>query len=72
MYGTGIYDYPCSVDRSDANHAVLVVGYTPEYFIIRNSWGPDWGEDGYFKVRKVNNEHGICGIYNDMSYPTKE
>ena len=28
-------------------HAVAIVGYTPEYFIIRNSWGVDWGHEGF-------------------------
>ncbi|QVL48557.1 MAG: C1 family peptidase [Thiocapsa sp.] len=33
-------------------HAVLIVGWndTEEYFIVKNSWGPDWGEDGYFRI----------------------
>ena len=42
-YGTGIYD-----SREDAdctpNHAVLVVGYEPDYWIVKNSWGVGWGE----------------------------
>lgn len=49
------------------NHAVTCVGYgsekhngrTIEYWIMKNTWGPDWGEDGYFRIRR-----GIdaCGI----------
>ncbi|KAL4506858.1 hypothetical protein ABPG72_001279 [Tetrahymena utriculariae] len=69
MYGSGIYDFPCSLDRNEANHAVVVVGYTSEYFLIRNSWGVRWGEEGHFKVRKESNNKGTCGLYNDMSFP---
>ncbi|MEM6699597.1 MAG: C1 family peptidase [Bacteroidota bacterium] len=28
-------------------HAVCLVGYTPEYFIVRNSWGQNWGDQGF-------------------------
>jgi hypothetical protein len=28
-------------------HAVALVGYTPDYFIVRNSWGTSWGDKGY-------------------------
>ncbi len=31
----------------DGGHAVSIVGYTPTHFIIRNSWGTDWGDKGY-------------------------
>jgi hypothetical protein len=30
-----------------AGHAVTIVGYTPERFIVRNSWGTDWGDKGF-------------------------
>lgn len=32
------------------SHAMIVVGYTKDYFILRNSWGDDWGDEGYCYV----------------------
>ena len=31
----------------EGGHAVCIVGYTPEHFIVRNSWGEDWGDRGF-------------------------
>jgi C1A family cysteine protease len=32
------------------NHDIAAVGYKDNYFIIRNSWGPTWGEKGYLRM----------------------
>merc|ERR1719378_1472109 len=55
-YSSGIYD-GCSYDSSIAlNHAVQLVGYGSDadgdYWIVRNSWGTGWGEDGYIRLRR--------------------
>lgn len=46
---TGHIPVPKAGEKREGGHAVLVVGYddTKESLIIRNSWGEDWGEDGY-------------------------
>jgi len=49
------------------DHAVLVVGWgvdksgkePKKYWLVQNSWGPDWGEDGYIRVARGENESGI-------------
>ena len=48
------------------NHAVTIVGYNTDdaelpYWIVRNSWGEDWGDKGYAYIKIAPGE-GICGI----------
>jgi cathepsin H len=51
------------------NHAVLAVGYGVEdgvpYWLIKNSWGAEWGDDGYFKMELGKN---MCGEYSMCIY----
>ena len=47
-YSSGIIR--CSIGTVD--RAVLVVGYTPDYYIVKNSWGTLWGMNGYAYVSR--------------------
>ncbi len=49
-YQSGVYTHTTGNLRG--GHAVLIVGYSDagQYFIVKNSWGTDWGEDGFFKI----------------------
>lgn len=49
-YESGVYSETGSF--IEGLHAVLVVGWNDdeEYFIVKNSWGTDWGEEGYFRI----------------------
>jgi C1A family cysteine protease len=49
-YKSGVYSY--TQGKSLGGHAVLLVGYNDDgqYFIVKNSWGPDWGEGGFFRI----------------------
>jgi len=51
----------------DIDHAVLLVGYTPSYWIIKNSWGPRWGQHGYLYLERGKN---ACGINSYASFIT--
>lgn len=63
MYHSGILDTTACGTQLD--HAVAAVGYGTEggkdYYIVRNSWGASWGDQGYIKIAAVDGE-GICGI----------
>ena len=65
----GVFDQCESSYNLD--HAVLVVGYGvtdgQEVWIVKNSWGTDWGEDGYFLLpRNAGNQ---CGVATEAAYP---
>jgi uncharacterized protein (TIGR03437 family) len=49
-YKSGVYSYTSGAFLG--GHAVLLVGYDDagQYFIVKNSWGPAWGESGYFRI----------------------
>jgi len=73
-YSGGIYsDINCG---TQLDHGVLVVGYGTEllkgidYWIVKNSWGESWGDNGYIKIlRNFNDSRGLCGIAMQPSFP---
>jgi C1A family cysteine protease len=73
-YNSGvIYSSSC---YKELNHGVAVVGYGTEnnqkYWIVKNSWGTGYGEDGYVLIGRSdtsNNKNSVCGIAMDSSYP---
>ena len=65
-YEDGIF--PGVACGSEVDHAVTIVGYTPEYWIVRNSWSQEWGDDGYFYLERGVN---ACGVANYITYVSK-
>jgi KDEL-tailed cysteine endopeptidase len=69
QYSTGIFD--STKCGTNLDHAVALVGYgtSPQpYYILRNSWGTSWGEQGYMKIAMVDGA-GICGVQMEPLYP---
>ncbi|KAH8287948.1 hypothetical protein KR018_008864 [Drosophila ironensis] len=64
LYSDGIYDDPmCS--SASVNHAMLIVGYGKDHWILKNWWGQFWGESGYMRIKKGVN---MCGMANYAAY----
>ena len=62
-YKGGIFK-PIAADCKQIDHAMVVVGYTRMAFIIRNTWGKNWGEDGYLMFDR----NGDCQLFERAEY----
>jgi len=68
LYKSGVFSGACG---KNLDHGVLLVGYGTDtgkdYWKVKNSWGTSWGEAGYIRMIRNQDE---CGIANEPSYPT--
>jgi len=68
-YDGGIFTADCSQD----NHAVVAVGYGSadgyDYYLVRNSWGDSWGENGYIRVAMNEDNVHSCFVANEVYLP---
>jgi C1A family cysteine protease len=59
---------------TNLDHAITAVGYGvqdgQQYYIVRNSWGPTWGDQPYIMIAAVEGTAGICGIQQSSVWPT--
>jgi C1A family cysteine protease len=64
-YSSGIWNGTCS---SEVNHAVIIVGYGVDsssstgFYIVRNSWSEQWGENGYVRVQDNDSNNQSCNL----------
>jgi len=67
-YKSGILSAACG---TKLDHGVLAVGYSDDYWIVKNSWGATWGMEGYVQLARGESSGpaGECGILSQPSYP---
>merc|ERR1740128_196993 len=71
-YSEGVYHHDFALDKLHSgefnpfeltNHAVLITGYGTldgvKFWNVKNSWGTDWGNNGFFKIQRGNDECAI-------------
>jgi len=68
FYSGGVLTSGCG---RNLDHGVLAVGYGTEngtdYWLVKNSWGPSWGDKGYIKILRSSAD--LCGVLDAPSYP---
>lgn len=70
-YTSGIFKKNEASGPDDVNHAVLLVGYddttNPPCFIVKNSWGPTWGENGFIRIAQTVSNIGYAACFVDFA-----
>lgn len=79
FYGGGVFKGECGFEL---DHAVTIIGFGveekdgngngngDEYWLVKNSWGTQWGEKGFMRIKRGGGaKQGLCGIAMKPSYP---
>jgi xylem cysteine proteinase len=73
LYKGGVLSGTCG---TNINHGLVAVGFGSEqgtdYIIVKNSWGIEWGEEGYIRFDSTIGGKGQCGINQMVAYPIKK
>jgi C1A family cysteine protease len=65
LYSSGVMNCACS---GATDHVILLIGWTPTYWIARNSWGTSWGINGYANIQRGVAGLGQCSIMESPMY----
>jgi len=74
FYKGGVMTGSCG---TDLDHGIAAIGYGAtsdgtEYWLLKNSWGTTWGENGFLRMEKdISDKKGMCGLAMEPSYPTE-
>jgi len=73
FYSGGVMTGSCG---TDLDHGIAAIGYGKDsdgtkYWLMKNSWGTTWGENGFLRMEKdISDKRGMCGLAMQPSYPT--
>ncbi|XP_047093666.1 senescence-specific cysteine protease SAG39-like [Lolium rigidum] len=73
FYSGGVMTGSCG---TDLDHGIAAIGYGTtsdgtKYWLLKNSWGTTWGENGFLRMEKdIADKKGMCGLAMEPSYPT--
>jgi C1A family cysteine protease len=71
-YKSGV-DTASGCNANNIDHCITIVGYGSangqSYWKIKNSWGPAWGEEGYYRLIRGGGGVGVCGINRVITLP---